>query len=200
MKSVQFIYQDTEIHFLVNPDQENVMVNATEMAKVFGKRTQDYLANQTTKEFISALEQDLNGTRSEMKIVDNRGHMGIYFDRRLALKFAAWLDSDFELWVYKTIDQILFDSHIEFRRAEKQKLETQMKLQQKTDELINQYPELKDFFELKKSDMKEFLPEFKSSADVIPFLYKSINRHIEKADELRRTIELLLRMLVVKKL
>ncbi len=28
MKSIQFIYEDTEIHFLVNPDQENEKTRA----------------------------------------------------------------------------------------------------------------------------------------------------------------------------
>lgn len=108
MKSIQFIYQDTEIHFLVNPDQDNVMVNATEMAKAFGKRTDVYLKTQSTKEFISALERTPNGGRSEVKIVDNRGHMGIYFDRRLALDFAAWLDVNFRVWVFSTLDELMF--------------------------------------------------------------------------------------------
>lgn len=33
--------------------------------------------------------------------------------RVLALKFAAWLNPDFELWVYATIDDILFGSYKE---------------------------------------------------------------------------------------
>ena len=46
MKTLEFLYQETQIHFLFNPSDKNVMVNATEMAKIFGKRTKDFLANQ----------------------------------------------------------------------------------------------------------------------------------------------------------
>ena len=42
MKALEFIYQDTEIAFLLGTEK-NVMVNATEMAKAFGKRTSDFL-------------------------------------------------------------------------------------------------------------------------------------------------------------
>ena len=32
-------------------------------------------------------------------------------NRYLALKFAAWLDIDFEIWIVKTIDDILFGNY-----------------------------------------------------------------------------------------
>lgn len=105
---IDFLYQETEIHFLVNPTDKNVMVNATEMAKLFGKRTKDFLANQSTKDTILALERTLIGVRSDVKIVDNRGHMGIYFHRYLAIDFATWLDVDFKIWIISTIDEIIF--------------------------------------------------------------------------------------------
>ena len=148
MQVTKFQYNGQEIDF-VPAGTTNVMVNATEMAQAFGRRTEDFLKTSNTKSFIDVMEKQINHPLNRGRIIENRGRNGIYFHRILALKFAAWLNPEFELWVYKTIDQILFGSYIEFRRAEKQKLETQMKLQQKTDELINQYPELKDFFELK---------------------------------------------------
>ena len=41
-------------------------------------------------------------------IYQPRGHQGTWMHRLLALKFAAWLDAEFELWIYLTIDNILF--------------------------------------------------------------------------------------------
>lgn len=123
MKALQFIYQDTQIHFLLNPLDNNVMVNATEMAKIFGKETRVFLKTDHAKAFIKVCERALNGAhsdtkiiderapngaRSNNKIIDNRGHVGIYFNKRLALKFAAWLSPEFEYWVYSTIDEIVF--------------------------------------------------------------------------------------------
>lgn len=132
MKTLEFIYQDTQIHFLLNPTDDNVMVNATEMAKLFKRRTKDFLKTDHAKAFIQVAERALNGARSENKIIDNRGHMGIYFDRRLALKFAAWLSPEFEFWVFDTLDKIIFGHLKEFRD-----------LLQKEVELKNIQPTLK---------------------------------------------------------
>lgn len=108
MKTLEYLYQETQIHFLFNPSDKNVMVNATEMAKLFGKRTSDYLENKSTKDLISELELTLISVNSEIKILDNRGHMGMYFHRWLAIDFASWLDVKFRVWILETLDQILF--------------------------------------------------------------------------------------------
>lgn len=52
MKTLEFFYQETEIHFLVNPNQKNVMVNATEMAKMFNKRMDHFLKADHAQKFI----------------------------------------------------------------------------------------------------------------------------------------------------
>lgn len=105
-KALEFIYQDTEIHFLLS-NNENVMVNATEMAKVFDRRTKDFLKTDHAKEFIEVAKRALNGAQ----IIEDRGRNGIYFHRILAIKFAAWLDANFEVWIYSTIDKILFGNY-----------------------------------------------------------------------------------------
>ena len=114
MKTLEFIYQEKEIHFLVNPNDKNVMINATEMAKMFGKRTNVFLKTDHAKAFIEELERTLNGGRSEtirtpygVRIIENRSRNGVYFNEILALKFAAWLDPKFEIWVYQTIRELL---------------------------------------------------------------------------------------------
>ena len=106
-KTLEFIYQEKQVHFLVNPTDKNVMINATEMANVFGKRTTNYLANDKTKELISKLELTGKSVNSDFKVLENRGHMGYYFNEILALDFAAWLDVDFKIWIYKTIRDLL---------------------------------------------------------------------------------------------
>jgi hypothetical protein len=136
MKALELIYQDTAIQYLVNPNQKNVMINATDMAKVFGKRTKDFLKTDSVKEFISALERALNGARSENKITDNRGHMGIYFDRRLALKFAAWLSPEFEVWVYTQIEEITFGYYKKHWEAHAKQEDAKNQMEQLKEEMI----------------------------------------------------------------
>lgn len=107
INTLEYVYREMEIHFLVNPNDKNVMINATEMAKVFGKRTTHYLENEKTKELISKLELTGKSVNSDYKVLENRGHMGYYFNEILALDFAAWLDVDFRIWIYRTIRDLL---------------------------------------------------------------------------------------------
>jgi hypothetical protein len=85
----------------------NKMINATEMAKPFGKLVGGFLRLQSTKDFIFLLENryaDLhNVTKREVLRVVQGGFaefQGTWMDEKLALKFAAWLSPEFELWVY----------------------------------------------------------------------------------------------------
>ena len=115
-KALELIYQDTKIHFLVSND-ENVMINATDMAKIFGKRTNDFINLEVTQNYIKAFlycgdsRNINNGIFRYLKIDDiyyTKPKIGTFMNRPLALKFAAWLDSDFEVWIYNTIDKLLF--------------------------------------------------------------------------------------------
>lgn len=111
---LEFIYKEKQIHFLINPTDKHVMINATEMGKMFGKRTDHYLQNESTKALIEELKlTEMSGTLANNQppnggqIIDNRGRNGIYFNEILALDFAAWLDVKFRLWIYKTIRDLL---------------------------------------------------------------------------------------------
>jgi len=111
MKTLEFMYQETQISFLVNGTDQNVMVNATEMAKLFGKRIDNFLKADHTKRFIKSLETSPNTPPNGGVLTQWKGRNGMYFDRRLALKFAAWLDSDLEVWIFSTMDEIIFGSY-----------------------------------------------------------------------------------------
>ena len=115
MKTMKFIYEETQIHFLFNSSEENVMINATEMAKLFDTRISYFLKNSRTKRFISHLEKQAefspNGENSMEQIIDSRGQNGTYMCEPLALKFAAWLDVEFEFWVFSKIKDILFGNY-----------------------------------------------------------------------------------------
>jgi len=123
--TLEYLYQEFQIHFMVHGSEKQVMVNATEMAKAFGKRTNNYLRNQETKKLINQLEQTRIVAHSTEKIIDDRGHMGIYFCDVLAIDFAAWLDVEFRLWIYKKIIDLTlgeykrhFDAHLALKKEE----------------------------------------------------------------------------------
>lgn len=103
-------YEGFDVSFLLAG--RNVKVNATEMAKVFGKLTENFMELKSTKAFIQAANLPLFRGRLGLEdgddLVENRGRAGLWMHRVLALKFAAWLDAKFEVWVYITIDELMF--------------------------------------------------------------------------------------------
>lgn len=113
LKTLEFIYQDTQIHFLLNLNDDNVMVNATEMAKAFDKRIDVFLKTDHVKEFINRLLFPPNGGNKSIENVMYTTNKATYMNRLLALKFAAWLDVDFEIWIYQTIEKVLFGHYKE---------------------------------------------------------------------------------------
>lgn len=80
-----------------------------------------FLKTKPIKAFISALEFPPVGGNSngipKDKIIQTSNHSGTYFNRILALKFAGWLDPNFEVWVFRTIDKITFGEYDEHLKA-----------------------------------------------------------------------------------
>ena len=122
MENRIFNYNGNDITFEMNSD-ENVMINATEMAKPFNKASAKFLGLDSTKEYIKAYCQDANlhleneftPNGKLVKVVYGGRNNGTWMERSVALKFAAWLNPFFEVWVYKTIDQILFGEFVELK-------------------------------------------------------------------------------------
>ena len=87
------------------------MVNATEMVKAFDKRLDNFLRLKQTKEFISVLESVPSHVREHQVIRAVSGGKyelrGTWVNDILALKLAAWLSPQFEIWVYTKIKELL---------------------------------------------------------------------------------------------
>jgi len=155
MKTLEFIYQETAIHFLVNPTDANVMVNATEMAKLFEKKTKYFLKTDHAKAFIEIAKRAPNGDQ----IIEDRGRNGIYFDRRLALKFAAWLSPEFEFWIYSKIEEITFGNYKKHWEAHARQEEAKQKMEiikvqiieNPTSEMVIEYFERESQFKQAKN-------------------------------------------------
>jgi hypothetical protein len=145
MKSLKYIYNDHYIEFLQGGN--NVMVNATQMAKTFNKEVYQFTRIDETKNFISACLKPqicgLLGVKSESDLIVSKQKSGTLMHRILALKFAAWLDPDFEVWVYSTIDRILYSHFQEMKSATLEKISIEKEREQVREELLRKYP--KDF-------------------------------------------------------
>ena len=71
--------------------------------------------------------------------------------RILALKFAAWLNPDFEFWVYKTIDFILFDHYRQMEESINESAKRKNEIEQIENKLKND-PEFMRLEELKLAE------------------------------------------------
>lgn len=109
-KSIQPIvkvYEGNSVSFFRG---ENVMVNATEMAKTFGKRTADWLNNSNTQEFIAALAEVRKSVSADLVRVIKGGDpklQGTWMHEDVALEFARWLSPKFAIWCNDRIKELL---------------------------------------------------------------------------------------------
>lgn len=155
MEIVNFIYNEQSVDFLPT-DNDNVMVNATQMAKIFGREMKDFNKLDSTKKFIeSCLKSDFSsliGIQKEEDLIISKQNSGTWMHRILALKFAAWLDSDFEVWVYITIDKVINHYFQEQREAIIEKLNIKAQKEEKKRSLLIKYPEMAEYFELESKE------------------------------------------------
>ncbi len=151
METIHFTYNDQAVDFLPSGNDE-LMVNATQMASIFGRKVEAFTRNEGTQAFILECLKSENsrflGIQNESDLIDSRQKSGTWMHRILALKFAAWLDPAFELWVYVTIDQIILGHYKEQREATLEKLKAEQEVEAKKKELIEKYPEFLDYLKL----------------------------------------------------
>ena len=95
-------------------EDHNNMINATQMAKPFGKLVGNFLKSQHAKDYILLLESryskwNIGGSKQVLRVVKGGEPelQGTRMNEKLALKFATWLAPEFELWVYDRIYELL---------------------------------------------------------------------------------------------
>lgn len=114
-------YNGNEVLFDINGD---VTVNATQMAKPFGKYVKDWLNLQQTQEYIKALiisREGISPNGDNQALTDfanipgytrtvqggKPSEQGTWINRKLALRFAQWLNPTFAVWVDTCIEELL---------------------------------------------------------------------------------------------
>lgn len=100
-----FEYNGNEVSFDFG---QGVMINATQMAKAFGKAPKDYLKTQSAKDLIKAVSARTNVLPTDLVTVINGGtNYGTWMEETIALDFAQWLSVDFKLWCSNVIKEVL---------------------------------------------------------------------------------------------
>lgn len=109
---------------------DEVMVNATEMAKAFGKRVGDWLTLSSTKDYMAALIETYHSQttrnsgslseettrKSHIQTTRNSGSLirtvegrngGTWMHEDVAIEFARWLDPKFAIWCNSIVKRII---------------------------------------------------------------------------------------------
>lgn len=105
---IVYDYKGSKISFA---NGKNVMVNATEMAKSFGKTTKDWLRTNASSEFINSLSVVRQICPSQLVVVkkgnSNEFEQGTWMHEDVALEFARWLSPAFAIWCNDRIKELL---------------------------------------------------------------------------------------------
>lgn len=102
-----FNYKGSDVTFR---NDDALTINATQMAKPFGKRPNDYLTLTSTKELIEAITRKTGNSENQVVTTvpgspANGG--GTWMSEDLALDFAQWLSIDFRLWCNDRIKELM---------------------------------------------------------------------------------------------
>jgi len=157
MKTDFFQYNNTAVEFISTGN--DVMVNATEIAKTFDKKVEAFMRNEQTQSFIFECLKSENsrflGIEKEEDLFTSKQKSGTFMHRILALKFAAWLSPAFEVWVFTTIDKFLTEHARLQKEALIEKLTTKQKKELKKEEILEKYADnadLSEYFELERKE------------------------------------------------
>lgn len=105
-----YSYEGTPIAF---ERGAGVMINATQMAKRFGKTPKDWLRNQQSEEFISTLSAVRQICLSQLVQVrkgnSSNFEQGTWMHEDVAMEFARWLNPAFAIWTNDRIKELLRD-------------------------------------------------------------------------------------------
>ncbi len=95
------------------------MWDATAMCKKYNKRVNNFLRTQQTKDYLSALKRKYNYSDDELIQVvqggNNQKEQGTWVHQKVALKLAAWLNPDFEVWVFEIIEKLLTEGEVRLK-------------------------------------------------------------------------------------
>lgn len=85
-----------------------LMVNATEMAKPFGKRPVDWIQNQQTQEYMDELSKVRKSTLTDLvKVTRGGDNPGTWMHEDVAIEFARWLSPAFAIWCNDRIKELM---------------------------------------------------------------------------------------------
>jgi phage antirepressor YoqD-like protein len=113
-----FNYQGNNVTF--HDESGIIYINATQMAKPFDKRPNDYLNLQSTKDLVEVLHDTIKNGNDDTQVVTlvitEKGGIeaggGTWLHEDLAIDFAQWLSISFRVWVNARIKELLQKGYV----------------------------------------------------------------------------------------
>lgn len=105
--SKTFSYNGNDVLFDTKGD---VMVNATQLAKIYGKRPNDYLSLPATNQLIKAITRKYGISENQLvtsKAGSSQNGGGTWMHRLIVVDFCQWLDIDLKLWCTEKLDELM---------------------------------------------------------------------------------------------
>lgn len=161
---------------------ETTMINATEMAKPFGKLAKDWLSNKSTKKFLSTLSAvrtiPLTGL-VEIKQGGN-GEQGTWMHEDVAMEFARWLSPEFAIWCNDRIKELLLNGKVELNQSPSYTIEDPIARAEAWIQEQKKMQEEKKLLQLEsdmwKKDSKEITEELVSHIPNLEFVERVATR------------------------
>lgn len=100
-----FSYNGNDVLF---DTKDDVMVNATQLAKIYGKRPNDYLSLPATNQLINAITRKYGIAENQLVRTERGGIApGTWMHRLIVVDFYQWLDIDLKLWCTEKLDELM---------------------------------------------------------------------------------------------
>lgn len=106
MENKIYNYNGTDITFLSG--NGDVMVNATQLAKPYGRRPNDYLSLPSTHQLVNAITRKYGIDENQLvRTIQGGNNPGTWMHRLIVLDFCQWLDIDLKLWCTEKLDELM---------------------------------------------------------------------------------------------
>ena len=185
-----FSYKGSSISFF---NGKNVMVNATEMAKSFGKTTKDWLRTNASLEFINSLSAVRQICPTELvKIVQggNSSQQGTWMHEDVALEFARWLSPTFAIWCNDRIKELLTQGVATVNDDDATILHAMQVLQKRVDEKQRALEFAQETITTQNEQLKLQAPKVKYVDDVLQSVNTYTSTQMSKELGLREAEQL----------
>ena len=186
-----FSYKGSSISF---SNGESVMVNATEMAKSFGKTTKDWLRTNASSEFINSLSAVRQICPSQLVVVrkgnSNEFEQGTWMHEDVALEFARWLSPTFAIWCNDRIKELLKQGVATVNDDDATILHAMQVLQKRVEEKQHALECAKATIESQSEQLKEQAPKVQYVDEVLQSVNTYTSTQMSKELGLREAEQL----------